>query len=103
MHRCAKTGRRQHPCQAFVTPAQPIAAVQGVSQLLRLLAGALCTKAVQQLVDDEDDLFFESGRHMPELLAALVRPGCVWGGGEGGWGKTLAGCHVVLAGNHCQN
>jgi hypothetical protein len=32
----------------------------------------LCSKAVQQLVDDEDDLFFESGRHMPELLAALV-------------------------------
>ena len=55
------------------TPNPSDLAASGARQLVLLLGLRLAARAVKVLEDDEDDLFYETGRSTQEMMQALVR------------------------------
>jgi len=73
--------QHQHPPPCNTQP-------QGGAPLVDLLRSRLAHRALQLLVDDEDDLFYTQGRYHSTLMEAMVRRG--WHGGVG-WGGVWMG------------
>ncbi|KIZ03660.1 hypothetical protein MNEG_4303 [Monoraphidium neglectum] len=65
-------GQLQLLVQAFHRAPAPAALTQGGAPLVELLRGRLAHRALQLLVDDEDDLFYDQGRYHSALLEAMA-------------------------------